>query len=186
MRSRVLAVVLAAACPAGAEVVERVTAVVEERPVLLSEVRLFQALKGVDREAARQALVDERLMHREAARLPGTAATAEEEEKAYRSLQSRLGDQAAPFSEEEVRRIARRQVAILKYVEVRFRPQIRVDDAAVASAYAAQYGEDPAAPSLEEATEGLRASLEDEELGQRIEAWVRELRASADVRFNDL
>jgi hypothetical protein len=171
---------------AGGEVVERILAVAEGRPVLLSEVRLQQELRGVDQEAALEGLIDERFMYREAARLPAAVASAEEEARAVEALRARLGPRAEEFSAEGLRRVARRQATILKYVELRFRSQVRIDEADLRRAYAAQHEGQVSSPSYEEAAPALQRRLEDEQLGQRIEAWVRDLRASALVRYNDL
>src|SRR4029078_4636754 len=68
-RRRALRFLLAALALCGAAraalaqdaLVERILAVVEGRPVLLSEVRLVQALRGLDEKAALEELIDERL-----------------------------------------------------------------------------------------------------------------------------
>jgi hypothetical protein len=157
---------LLAASAAGAEpvLVDRILAVVDGRPVLLSEVRVVEQMTGQSRDRALEALIDERLMFREAARLPQATVTAEEEAAALRSLALRSGPAAAGLSERDLRQLARRQATIVKYVEFRFRPQVRVDETAA----------DPEA----------RQRQAEEDLRQRIEAWVRELRRGADVRYN--
>ena len=59
---------------------------------------------------------------------------------------------------------------------------MRVTDEAVRAAWEA---EGPAGgQSYEEAAPRLRARLADEDLTRRIETWVKELRQSADVRYN--
>ena len=63
-----------------------------------------------------------------------------------------------------LRRMVRRQATILKYVDFRFRPQVRIT------------AEDPEEKAL----------LEAAELDARIEAWVKDLRAAAEVRYNAL
>ncbi len=171
---------------AGGEVIERILAVTEGRAVMLSEVRLLQELRGVDQEAALEGLIDERLMYREAARLPQAVASADEENRAFEALRARLGPKAEAFSAEDLRRVARRQTSILKYAELRFRFQVRIDEADVRRAYSAEHEGQPAPPGYEETAPALRQRLEDEDLGQRIEAWVRDLRTSAQVRYNDL
>jgi hypothetical protein len=166
MRSRRWAagLVLALSVPAGAgtRVVERVLAVVAGRPVLLSEVRLAQRVRGEDPGPALEALIDEHLMFAEALRLPQAALTDAEEAAALASLAARVP--GAGDDPDALRRMARRQATILKYVDFRFRPQVRIT------------AEDPAE----------KARLEAEELDARIEAWVKDLRAAADVRYNAL
>lgn len=173
MRSRRLAAALALVAlpsvarpvlPADALLLERILAVVEGRPVLLSEVRLVQALRSLPERAALDALIDERLMLREAGRLSRSAVSDEEEERALARLrETNPAARAAP--EAELRRLVRRQTAILKYIDFRFRPQVSV-------------AEEAAAPEV-------RARLLQDALDRRIEAWVAELRQAADVRYND-
>jgi hypothetical protein len=191
MRSRLAAllVLLAlapwGAVPAPAEVMESILAVVDGRPVLLSEVRVVEALRGVDRKAALEALIDERLMFREAARLSSTALTADEEARAYASLRAVPAAAALlPGAEADLRRLARRQAAILRYVDFRFRPQVRVTDEAVRAAYEAEPAAGAGTPSFEEAAPALRTRLEARALDEKIEAWIKELRAAAEVRYN--
>ena len=144
-------------------VVERILAVVDGRPVLLSEVRVVEQVTGQDRARALEALIDERLMFREAARLPQATVTEDEEARALESLLARSGPAVAGVPEGDLRKLARRQATILKYVDFRFLPQVRVDD---------------------EVEPEAREALAAEDLRRRIEAWVKELRLGADVRYN--
>jgi hypothetical protein len=159
-----VAVLAARAAAAEPVLVERILVVVDGRPVLLSEVRVVEQVTGQSRDRALEALIDERLMFREAARLPQAAVTGEEEAAALRSLALRTGGTAAGLPERDLRQLARRQATIVKYVEFRFRPQVRVDETAA----------DPE----------VRQRRAEEDLRQRIETWVRELRRGADVRYN--
>lgn len=163
--------------------VERIVAVVDGRPVLLSEARLLQALRGVDRETAVNALVDEGLMLREALRLPQAAATPEDEERALQSLRARA-PALMGVAEEELRRLARRQTVILKYIEVRFRPQVRVSEEDVRKAFDSEYGSVPDPPPFEATTQTIRERMTEAQLNERVEAWVKELRSSASIRIN--
>jgi hypothetical protein len=174
--------VLVVSSSVAGEVIERILAVVDGRPVMLSEVRLLQRVRGADQAAAVEALIDERLMFREASRLPQAAVTAEEEERAYVSV--RASRPSAWAAEADLRRLARRQTAILKYIEFRFRPQVRIADDEIVAAYEREYGGRDGAPSLEAASGALRERLEAQALDERIEAWVRELRGSAEIRYN--
>jgi hypothetical protein len=184
MRFRSLLVVwVLAVLPVQGEVVDRILAVVDGRPVTLNEVRLLEQLRGIDRAAATAAVIDERLMFQEAARLSQTGVTPEEAERAYQSLLARLPEHTAA-EEPELRALARRETAVLKYVEFRFRPQVRVKDEDVAAAYQAELSGKPGAPPFADAAPVLRRRLEDHDLGEKIEAWVAELRAAADIRYN--
>lgn len=181
MRFELAAVLLLLAAPARAGVVERILAVVDGRPVLLSEVALFEKVRGDTAQAALDGLIDEQLMYREAARLPQAALTLDEEERAFESLRAQV-PAASADEEEQLRRVARRQAAILKYVGFRFRPQVRVSEEAVRAAYEAEgRGE---GGSFEEAAPAIRARLAEEDLSRRIEGWVKELRQAAHIRYN--
>ena len=103
--------------------IERILAVVEGRPVLLSEVRLLQAVRGLDERTALEALIDERLMMREAGRLAQSAVSADEEERGLEQLRS-TSAAAREAPAHDLRRLVRRQTAIVKYIDFRFRPQV--------------------------------------------------------------
>jgi hypothetical protein len=171
------------AAPAAAEVVERILAVVDSRPVLLSEVRLVQLLRNVDQGQATQVVIDERLMFREATRVPQASVDAEEEERAYQSLEKRLPD-LGQAPEAELRRLGRREATILKYLEFRFRSQVRAGEDEIRAAYAEKYAADPAAPPFEQMRAALAEQVEARKFDERIEAWVKELRAGAEIRLN--
>jgi hypothetical protein len=121
-RRLALAVVLAlAAAPlAAGEVLERVLADLDGQPVLLSEVRLYEELKGLSRERALEAVIDARLMHREAARLPQASLARDEADRACADLRGK-----APQLDEDsgICVLARREAVILKYVAFRFTGQ---------------------------------------------------------------
>jgi hypothetical protein len=165
------------------EVVERILAVVDGRPLMLSEVRLVQQLRGLERAPALDALVDEQLMLREASRLAQSVVSPEDEQRAYDSLLQRHPN-ASSLPEADLRRLVRRQAAILKYVEFRFRPQVQVADAAVRDAYEREYGSRADPLSFEAAAPEIRRRLADRELDEKIEAWIQELRAGAEIRYN--
>jgi hypothetical protein len=162
---------------------ERILAVVNNRPVLLTETRLFMLLRGIDQRAAVDLLVDEILMGAEASKLPQAAVAPGEEARAVESLRARIAPGVSDDAEpSRLRALARRQAMILKYVEFRFRPQLRVDDEVLHRRMK------EAEASGQIADEGfedrLRTQLLNEEMDRRVEAWVKELRAGAEIRYN--
>ena len=172
--------VIALAAGAHAGIVERIPAVVDGRPVLQSDVRLMVEVRGLSAEKALEAVIDERLMYQEASRLTQTEVLADEEERALAALLERKPALPAEVGEAGLRRILRRQITILKYVEFRFRPQLRVSDQQVRAAFES----DPqAGDSFEAEKERIRERLERRALDERVEAWVRELRGRADLRY---
>lgn len=123
MRSERLAALLAlglwlapAPC-ATADRIESVLADVDGEPVLLSEVRLVERLKGLPRAAALEAAIDARLMYREAGRLPQAALSREEAERACAELRGKAPELAA---DPALCVLGRREAVILKYVASRF------------------------------------------------------------------
>jgi hypothetical protein len=171
-----------AQAPAGL-VIERVVVVVDQRPLLLSDVRALAAVRGLGEAQATEAAIDERLMQVEAARLPQAEVPADEEARALALLLETRPDLGRQVPEADLRRLLRRQLAILRYVEFRFRPQLRVSDAEVRQAWEGENAGSPEGPALEDEEEAIRSRLERRALDERIEAWVRELRARADVRY---
>jgi hypothetical protein len=189
MRSRLAPVLVAALVPAAApspaptQTVERIVAVVDDRPVLLSELKAHEAVAGLPEDKALEAAIDERLMHAEAARIPQAEVTPEEEDKALAALLLTHPDLRTEVSEPELWRLMHRQLSILKYVEFRFRPQLRVSDEEVRRAWEEEQAGRPAGPAFEDEQDAIRARLERRALDERVEAWVKELRARADVRY---
>jgi hypothetical protein len=185
--ARLLVLLACGASPAAPQpvLVERVLAAVDGQPVLLSEARAVAVLKDLPQAAAVEALVDELLMRREAARLPEAALDAAEESRAEADLRSRWPAAAGPAPLAALAAIARRQALVLRYVEIRFRPQLRVDDAELREAWQARQAGGPSAEPTPQESERLRAELVDAALSRRIEAWVAELRAGAAIRYNE-
>jgi hypothetical protein len=61
---------------------------------------------------------------------------------------------------------------------------VSVGEEEVRRAYEARWAGQPDAPSLEQAAPELRRALLERALDRRIENWVAELRAGAQVRYN--
>jgi hypothetical protein len=188
-RSRPLPLALVALLALGgsrvsAEIKERVLAAVDQRPILLTEVQALEAVRGLDRKAAIDALIDEDLMLREASRLPAAATAASLEDKAYGELLASHPELEAGVPEADLRRLVRRQAIILQYVNLRFLPQVRVSDEVVREAYGREYEVRKDPPSFAEVVGPLRERLVRRDLDARIEGWVKELRAGAEIRYN--
>lgn len=163
-------------------VVERVLAVVGGRPVLLSETQALREVRGVTPEAALELLVDETLMYDQASRTPQAAVTADEEERARDALLEKRPELRSRVSRPDLTRLLKRQLSILKYVDFRFRPQARPTDEDLQRAYAEEYASRPDAPAFDAVAEALRERLLRRKLDQKVEDWVKELRAAAEIR----
>ena len=174
----------AAATPgASGETIERVVAVVDERPLFLSDVRALATVRGLAFEHARDAAIDERLMYAEASRVTQAEVSPEEEASTAAALLEARPQLERELPRPDLLRLARRQLTILKYVEFRFRPQVRVGDEDVRKAWEVEEVGRPSGLALEDAQEAIRARLERQALDQRIESWVSELRSRATWRL---
>jgi hypothetical protein len=164
------------------QTIESILAVVDRRPVLLSEVKLTAELQGVDERQALELLIDEVLMYQEARRFPQSRSSAEEDAQALHDLQGRVSKGATQHA--LLAATARRQATILRYVAVRFRPLVRVSDDDVERNYEREYLSQANPPALAQVQGLLRSKLAAQALDQRIEAWVRDLRARVRIRYN--
>jgi hypothetical protein len=178
-----LAVQTAAPVPEGTAVIERVLAVVDRRPVLLSEVRLVERLRAVDERSALELLIDELLMYAEARRFAQARPSPAEDAAATASL---VHHHVEGLGQAELRRVAHRQATIVKYVGLRLRPLVRVSDEALLRAYADAQRDRAAGatgPTFAAAADEIRARLTQRELDIRIEEWTRRLRESGKVDY---
>jgi hypothetical protein len=166
------------------EVVERILAVVDSRPLLLTDRQALARVRGLEPGAALEALIDEHLMFQEAARLPQAAVSPAEEQAGLDSLLASHAGLEAEVGAGALRALARRQIAILKYVEFRFRPQIRIPEDLVQETYQAESGGTTEGSLPADVAARIREQLQRRALDGKVEDWVRELRAAAKIRYN--
>lgn len=174
-----LASVLAARPARAGVIVERVVAFVNKKPVLLSDVELTKALLKLDEKDATERTIDEALMFDEASRLATGTLPEEEVARAVLSLKEKAGP---GFGAPALRRKALVQLAIATYIELRLRPQVRVEDEAVRQAYNQRILNDPQPPPFNLVADAIRESLESRALDQKIEEWIAGLRRGEDIR----
>lgn len=188
MRSRKRAAILALALMAGAlgphravagTIVERTVAFVNKKPVLLSDVELTRVLLKLDLKEATERAIDEALMFEEASRLVTETMPEEMVERAVRSLREKAGP---GFTDLALRRKALVQLAISNYIELRLRPQVRVEDEAVRQAFNERVARDPQTPLFALVADAIRESLESRALDQKIEEWIAQLRTREEIR----
>jgi hypothetical protein len=164
-------------------VVERVLAVVGSRPVLLSETLALQEVRGVTPAAALDLMVDETLMYEQALRTPQAAVSGEEAESARSALYEKRPELRTRVARGDLTRLLKRQIAILKYVDFRFRPQARPTDEELQQAYAEEYVSRPDPPAFDTVVEVLRDRLVRRQLDLKVEAWIKDLRAANEIRL---
>ena len=171
-------VVLPSLAAAGT-LVEKTVAFVNRRPVLLSDLQLSQALLKLDAAQALERSIDEALMYEEAARLVREKPGEETISAAVASLRERAG---TGFGGPALRRKALVQLAIASYIDLRLRPLVRVEDAEVRKVFNERVGFDAETPPFSQMAPAIREMLEERALDARIEEWVADLRARADIR----
>ena len=188
MRSRPPAAILALALMASAlgahrasagTIVERTVAFVNKKPVLLSDVELTRALLKLDEKEATERAIDEVLMFEEASRMVTESLPEESVSRAVLSLKEKAG---LEFSPAALRRKALVQLAIANYIELRLRPQVRVEDEAVRQTFNDRVAKDPQTPLFALVADAIRELLESRALDQKIEEWIALLRGREEIR----
>ncbi len=188
MRSRPAAAILALALMASAlgahrasagTIVERTVAFVNKKPVLLSDVELTRALLKLDEKEATERAIDEVLMFEEASRMVTESLPEETVSRAVLSLKEKAG---LEFSPAALRRKALVQLAIANYIELRLRPQVRVEDEAVRQTFNDRVAKDPQTPLFALVADAIRELLESRALDQKIEEWIALLRGREEIR----
>ena len=164
-------------------VLERVLAVVGGGPVLLSETRALQEVRGVAPAAALELMVDETLMYDQASRTPQAAVSPAEVESARDALYEKRPELRTRVARADLARLLKRQLSILKYVDFRFRPQARPTDEEVQRSYDEEYGSRLEAPAFDTVADALRDRLVRRQLDLKVEAWIKELRAATEIRL---
>ena len=169
-----------ASAPAHAgTVVERTVAFVNRRPILLSDVEMTRALLGLEEAEAQERTIDEVLMSDEASRLVSDSVSEEEIATAIGTLREKAG---ARFTPAALRRKALAQLAISKYIDLRLRPLVRIEDGDVRKVFNEKVAADPLAPAFALVAPEIRQLLERQSLDQKIEEWVASLRRRDEVR----
>jgi hypothetical protein len=199
-----LPAVLGAQPETGPELLDRVVALVDEDPILLSDLERAVALRYVAPEAgeseasrrrrALDALIEWRLRLHEIARFGFEQAPLDEVERQLERLRARYPSDAAwraelarlGLDEAQVRQILARQLAVLEYVEQRLGPRVFVNADEIQSHYEEDLVPrlrargDPV-PPIEEVREAIRSVLREQKFDAELERWTRELRREADV-----
>jgi hypothetical protein len=186
------------------ELLDRIVAVVDEDPILLSDIRRVIALglverrpeeddRGLDRRVLDD-LIAQRLRSHEVDRYGFEVVPLELVEEQVEALRQRSGDPEAfeqRMSElgldgEGVRRLLTRQLQVLIFVEERLGPRVFVSLEDIRAHYSEvltpqleEAGQ--SVPPLAEVREQIREMLRQERLNREIERWTEELRREADV-----
>lgn len=188
----------------GEELVDRIVAVVDEDPILASELEeviglgLAEPRAGETAEQLRgrvlEALVDERLRFHEVDRFGFEQVPVAVIEQRLAEIRSRFGSEAAfrarlaqlETTPDELRQLVARQLMVLTYVDERLGARVFVSLDDIRAYYdqtlvpaMRQRGETP--PPIDTVREDVRALLKEQRLNEEITRWTEELRAQADV-----
>ena len=184
--------------------VDRVVAVVDEDPILLSDLEqavglgLVSAGAGESRDALRRraldGLVEQMLWQHEIARFGFEEAPLAEVDRQLEATRARFADDAAwraelarlGLDEQRVRSLLAHQLSVLRFVEERLGPRVFVGVDEIRAHYDQVLVPELRAtgttvPPIEEVREAIRALLKEERLNREIERWTAELRLEADV-----
>lgn len=190
--------------PAATELVDRVLAVVDEDPILSSELDQVVALQLIERdpeetdEAFRRRLldrlIDQRLRFHEIDRYGFAAVPLEEVDEQFIALEERLGGPEAMTARLEqlgldadgVRQLLARQLMVLIYVEERLGPRVLIGLEDIQAYYdetlaPAMRERGQPVPPVAEVREQIRQLLREQRLNTEIEIWTDELRLEADI-----
>jgi hypothetical protein len=186
------------------QLVDRIVAVVDEDPILQSELDevvglgLAQRRPGEGDDDFRARVLDElvrqRLRFHEVDRFGFTQAPVAEIERQVAAIRERLGGADAlarrlgelRMSEDELRQHVARQLMVLTYVDERLGARVFVGLDDIRRYYTETLaprlrGEGRVVPPLEEVREEVRALLKETRLNEEIERWTAELEREADV-----
>jgi len=205
------AVLIAAACLA--ETIDRIVVVVDKGVILASQweqsVRYEALLEGkdlrsltpADRERTLDRLIDQELLRQQIATTTYQPASAEEvaakmndvrkqllpngDDRAWRAALARYG-----LDEEDVRERVAAQMDILRFIEARFRPSIRIDRRAIEAYYkntllpqVQARGGQP--PPLAQASASIEELLVQQRIDETLTAYLKNLRAQVRIRRMD-
>jgi hypothetical protein len=188
----------------GATVVDRILAVVDEDPILESEVDQVVGLGLVEQEAEEPdeeygrrilaRLIDQRLRFHEIDRFGFAELPIDEVERQYESFRQRFDD-SAQFSERlaelgldeaSLKQLVARQIMVLTYVEERLGPRVFVGVDDINAYYKDVLTPEMAAtrqplPPMPEVREQIRQVIRQQRLNEEIDRWTEELRQEADI-----
>ncbi len=186
---------------------DRVLAVVDEDPVLASDVErvvklgLEQPKPGEDdarfRRRVLDALIDQRLQFHEIDRFNFEQVPVEDIQKRVAEIRARFPDDAAfqkglkevGLDLKALRQLVARQLLVLTYVDERLGSRVFVGPDEINRYYRevltpemAKQGRQP--PPLEDVREDIRETLKQQKMTQEMVSWTQELRKKADIVYS--
>ena len=193
-----------------AEVIDRIVATVNRHAILESELEValeFECLVNGrplrdftpdDRNQTLQRLIDQELIAEQMRASSSVPATADEISGRIRELRNtvpawktdqgwRAALAACGLTEEDVEERIGLQVNLLRYLDLRFRPEIRIDQRAIENYYREQLlpqlrRAGTPEPPLQQVAAMIEQLLVEQRMNQLQSQWVRALRTQADIQ----
>jgi parvulin-like peptidyl-prolyl isomerase len=199
---------VAASLPARGETLDRIVAVVNNTPILLSDwdeswrceaflaERATESYTQAEQQEVFKRLVDQELLHQQMRNYLLTPITEADQLAALKEVRDQLGDTTdaqwkaalnrAGITEAELSEHLKRQMEIERFVDVRFRAGIRIDERSIARYYRDQF-----LPQLRQAgskdvplnevSSKIREILVQQQMAEQLTAWIQTLREQADI-----
>ena len=210
LTSVLLCVVVGLAAARAADVLDRILAIVNNTPILLSDWdeawrceallagRAPESYSEAEQKQVFQRLVDQELLRQQMRTYLLAPVTAEEIQQQFKNVRAQLsgGDDArwksllagAGVTEEELTRRLRHQMEVERFLDVRFRAGIRVDDRTVS-----RYYRDEFLPELRKAggkevpldqvSGKIREIIVQQRMSEQASGWIQTLREQADIQI---
>ena len=176
---------------AGAEIIDRILAVVNNHVITLSDVRRAERVRtvlkypAIDQKQLVRELVDAALIEEQIAQFFGIDVTEAEVDEVMKDVPDLRG---VPV--DIVRDAVRSRLRADEFFELRFRQFLRATDAEVADYYnkvfvpAAQQKGGPV-PTLAQVTDMIRDSVLQEKAAHEVESWLETIKRRSDIEIFD-
>ncbi len=182
----------------GAEIVDRIAAVVDREAITLSEAEQaaeLRTLRGEDKLSMGELverLIEVRLVEREVNRYPEESIPQEQIDEVLDSIREFFSSEetladSQGMTLDELEALVRKQLTVQRYLERRFRPLVYVTEGELE-----KYYNDELVPVLDDAGEAvpplgsvagsIRRILEEKAFNERVDRWIEDLKSRAHVR----
>lgn len=176
-------------CRAGAEVIDRMVAVVEGHIITMSDLREEREIRARlgekpidDDKTLANELVDHYLIERQIVDFPGVEVT---EDEIDRDLQTSIARQGKPS--QSIRDAVRKRIRMEKFFVQKFRQFIRPTDEAIRKYYddffvpAARDGGLNPVPPLADVVDAVRQNVIQENLDHEVDVWLKAIRRRSTI-----
>jgi SurA N-terminal domain len=193
------------------EVLDRVVAIVNNTPIFQSDWELAlrsealldgrkpESLNEAEQRAAFERLVDQELLHEQMRGFMMTTVTDEEVNARLMEVRQQIdgakSDEGwqqilakSDLNEDELKARIRTQLEVLRFLESRFRPTVRVDYRTIQKYYREQFlpelhKQGAKDIPLADVTAKIREILTQQRMDEQVTAWLQTLREQADIRI---